>query len=116
MLRMVWMAAASFDAPRGDLRFGIAMGAMMPIIATTIINSISEKPFWPRLLCGCFTALPRVQLGRARLSLAPSAVVSGYAPVSRLLVAVFVCLRAARAAASKGKAKGKREPPLRPVL
>src|SRR5215218_5218004 len=83
MLRMFEMAAASFEARREERRFGIATAAMMPMIATTIINSTSEKPSGPRLFFTCSTALLRVYLGRARLPPAPSVVVSGYAPVSR---------------------------------
>src|ERR1700677_2429238 len=39
-------ADASFAAMRARSKFGIAMAAMIKMIATTISNSISEKPFW----------------------------------------------------------------------
>src|SRR5258708_29305312 len=38
-------AEASFAAIRDRIKFGIAMAAMIRMIATTISNSISEKPF-----------------------------------------------------------------------
>jgi hypothetical protein len=38
-------AEASLAAIRDRRRFGIAIAAMIRIIATTISNSISEKPF-----------------------------------------------------------------------
>jgi len=38
------MAEASFAAWRDFSRLGIAIAAMIPIIATTISNSISENP------------------------------------------------------------------------
>src|SRR5579862_7050031 len=44
-------AEASFAAMRERSRFGIAMAAMIRMIATTISNSISEKPF-------CFLMVP----------------------------------------------------------
>jgi hypothetical protein len=44
MLRTVEIAAASLAAMRARSRFGIAMAAMISMIATTINNSISEKP------------------------------------------------------------------------
>src|SRR5437588_3180524 len=43
-------ADASFAAMRERSRFGMAMAAMMRIIATTISNSINEKPFCLRIL------------------------------------------------------------------
>src|SRR5262245_28080441 len=48
MLRSVAMAAVSFADRRAARRFGIAMAAMMAMIAITIISSISVKPFWLR--------------------------------------------------------------------
>ena len=39
-------AEASFAAILDLIRFGIAMAAMIKMIATTISNSIREKPFW----------------------------------------------------------------------
>jgi hypothetical protein len=33
------------------------MAAMMPIIATTISSSMSEKPFWPFVCCISLTVL-----------------------------------------------------------
>jgi hypothetical protein len=32
----------------------MAMAAMMPMIATTISSSMSEKPFWPLFCCISF--------------------------------------------------------------
>jgi hypothetical protein len=45
MVRSEPTAEASFAAIRDRRRFGIAMAAMIKIIATTISNSIREKPF-----------------------------------------------------------------------
>jgi len=42
--RIAESAAPSLAALREASRFGIAMAAMMPIMATTISNSIREKP------------------------------------------------------------------------
>src|SRR6202041_37108 len=39
-------ADASLAAMRARSKFGIAIAAMIKIIATTMSNSISEKPFW----------------------------------------------------------------------
>jgi hypothetical protein len=39
------VAEPSFAARREASRLGIAMAAMIPIMATTISNSINEKPF-----------------------------------------------------------------------
>src|SRR6266849_8423519 len=46
MVRSEDWAEPSFAARREARRLGIAMAAMMPIIATTMSSSISEKPFW----------------------------------------------------------------------
>src|SRR5205085_476615 len=54
MVRMEAIAEASFEARREASRLGIAMAAMMPMIATTIKSSISEKPFWPFFCCISF--------------------------------------------------------------
>src|ERR1700726_1029389 len=45
MVRIELAADDSFAAVRSRSRFGIAIAAMIRIIATTISNSISEKPF-----------------------------------------------------------------------
>ena len=45
------MADASLAALREARRLGMAMAAMMPMIATTIKSSIREKPFWPLFCC-----------------------------------------------------------------
>jgi len=45
IVRIELTADASLAAIRDLRRLGIAMAAMMRIIATTISNSISEKPF-----------------------------------------------------------------------
>src|SRR5271156_2922544 len=46
MVRTEPTADAWFAAMRARSKFGIAMAAMIKIMATTISNSISEKPFW----------------------------------------------------------------------
>src|SRR5882724_685055 len=46
MVRSEDCAEPSFAARREARRFGIAMAAIMPMIATTMSSSISEKPFW----------------------------------------------------------------------
>src|ERR1044071_8936377 len=43
---MVAIAEASLAARREARRLGIAIAAMMPIIATTMRSSINEKPSW----------------------------------------------------------------------
>ena len=45
MARMALTADASLAAIRARSKFGIATAAMIRMIATTISNSISEKPF-----------------------------------------------------------------------
>src|SRR5271156_2186553 len=50
MVRSDATADASFAAIRARSRFGIAIAAMIKMIATTISNSISEKPF---CFCKC---------------------------------------------------------------
>src|ERR1700722_6014125 len=56
---------ASLAAIRARNRFGMAMAAMIRMIATTISNSISEKPF-----CFCIFILPlRKFSGRSQLRL-----------------------------------------------
>src|ERR1700720_526219 len=45
MVRTDPTAEDSFAAMRERMRFGIAMAAMIKMIATTISNSIREKPF-----------------------------------------------------------------------
>src|SRR5271163_2860744 len=73
MVRMEPTAEASFAAMRDRSRLGIAMAAMIKMIATTISNSISEKPF-----CFLFIVSPRSRGSKIVLySLA------GYAPVHR---------------------------------
>src|SRR5271155_5976635 len=54
MVRIEPTADASFAAMRDRSRLGMAMAAMIKIIATTISNSISEKPF-----CFLFIVSPR---------------------------------------------------------
>jgi hypothetical protein len=49
MLRIELTADASLAAMRERNKFGIAMAAMIRMIATTISNSISEKPFCFRI-------------------------------------------------------------------
>src|SRR6202043_601865 len=64
---MEWMEAAaeeSFAAMRARIRFGIAMAAMISMIATTIRSSISEKPFCLRMAVialpeGCYRMMFR---------------------------------------------------------
>src|SRR5215469_3205434 len=50
MVRIELAAADSLAAIRARSRFGIAIAAMIRMIATTINNSISEKPFGFRIL------------------------------------------------------------------
>src|ERR1700685_2555178 len=45
MVRIEPTADASLAAMRARSKFGIAIAAMIKMIATTISNSISEKPF-----------------------------------------------------------------------
>src|SRR5436189_2547066 len=45
-LRMSPFVAASFAETRARRSDGIAIAAMMPMIATTISSSIRVKPFW----------------------------------------------------------------------
>ena len=45
MVRTEPTAEDSLAAMRERIKFGIAMAAMIRMIATTISNSISEKPF-----------------------------------------------------------------------
>src|SRR5271156_2686775 len=54
MVRVEPTADASLAAIFARSRFGIAMAAMIKMIATTISNSISEKPF-----CFLFIVSPR---------------------------------------------------------
>src|ERR1700704_2406314 len=67
MVRIPLAAADSLAAIRARSRFGIAMAAMIRMIATTISNSISEKPFCFRII-----VCPRLRLvcdGRLTISL-----------------------------------------------
>src|SRR5258708_9481924 len=57
MVRTPLAAADSLAAIRARSRFGIAMAAMIRMIATTISNSISEKPFCLRM----FKMSPRLR-------------------------------------------------------
>src|ERR1700686_4889816 len=50
MLRMEPTADDSLAAMRARSKFGIAIAAMIRMIATTISSSISEKPFCLRIL------------------------------------------------------------------
>jgi len=49
MVRSELTAEASLAAMRARSKFGIAIAAMIKMIATTISNSISEKPFCFRI-------------------------------------------------------------------
>src|SRR5947209_15169234 len=49
MVRVVLAAAALLAEMRDRIRFGMAMAAMIRMIATTISSSISEKPFCLRI-------------------------------------------------------------------
>src|SRR5436305_10488795 len=51
MVRIEATADDSFAAMRARSRFGIAIAAMIRMIATTISSSISEKPFCLRIEC-----------------------------------------------------------------
>jgi len=46
MLRREFTAEASFADIRERSKFGMAMAAIIRMIATTIKSSIREKPFW----------------------------------------------------------------------
>src|SRR5205814_10178991 len=50
IVRSELTADDSFAAMRARSKFGIAMAAMIKIIATTISNSINEKPFCFRIV------------------------------------------------------------------
>src|SRR5512145_951045 len=50
MVRMDPIAEASLPDMRARSRPGTAIAAMMPMMATTISNSISVKPLLPRIL------------------------------------------------------------------
>src|SRR2546428_7630901 len=47
MVRRDDCAEPSLAARLDERRLGMAMAAIMPIIATTMRSSIREKPFWP---------------------------------------------------------------------
>ena len=49
-LRIELTEEASLAAMRAHSRFGIAIAAMIRMIATTINNSINEKPFCLRII------------------------------------------------------------------
>src|SRR5271156_776707 len=51
MVRVEAAAAESLAAMRARRRFGIAIAAMIRMMATTINNSISEKPLCFRIEC-----------------------------------------------------------------
>jgi hypothetical protein len=46
MIRIVDKAEASFAARLEDRRFGTAIAEMIPMMATTMSSSISEKPLF----------------------------------------------------------------------
>jgi len=52
MERIAESAEPSFAARFEASRLGTAIEAMMPIIATTIISSIKEKPVWSLCVMG----------------------------------------------------------------
>src|ERR1700722_12522301 len=66
MVRIDPTAEASLAAIRERSKFGIAIAAMMRMIATTINNSISEKPF-----CFLFIFSPGSQSSETRLFCTP---------------------------------------------
>src|SRR5687767_15923411 len=82
------MADDSLPDMRARRSPGMAMAAMMPMIATTISSSMSEKPFWPLFLCISLMVLLQRSCLSEDFILAPSAIVSGYAPVGRLRTAL----------------------------
>ena len=56
MVRSELTADASLAAMRARSKFGMAIAAMIKMIATTISNSISEKPFCFRIsFCPLFS-------------------------------------------------------------
>src|ERR1043165_10164878 len=82
MVRKLDCAEPSLAARREARRLGIAMAAMMPMIATTIKSSIREKPFWPFFCCISFRcSLSRRGKIQSQI-LAPPALISGFVPRS----------------------------------
>jgi len=57
------MAADSLAARREARRLGMAMAAIMPMIATTISSSIREKPSWRFVFIWLFMLLFKKNLG-----------------------------------------------------
>src|SRR4051812_4878732 len=73
MARIEPIADASLPDIRARRRPGIAIAAMIPMIATTISSSMSVKPFWLRTFIVVTpetfsAAVARVEDGRARTS------------------------------------------------
>src|SRR2546425_12799662 len=68
MVRSELTADASLAAMRDRSRFGMAIAAMIRMIATTISNSISEKPFFLIRQSSYFESAFFVNFFRARLS------------------------------------------------
>src|ERR1039457_2516172 len=68
MVRIDAAADASFAAMRARSRFGIAIAAIIRMIATTISNSISEKPF-----CLCICSDPPAEVPRSHETIHPVA-------------------------------------------
>src|SRR5579863_7562355 len=73
MVRTEPTADASLAAIFERSRFGIAMAAMIRMIATTISNSISEKPF-----CFLFIVSPRSKAPKSLISYVPGWGTYGY--------------------------------------
>src|SRR5215208_6827939 len=73
MVRRDDWAEPSFAARREARRLGIAIAAMMPIIATTMRSSINEKPSWRLVVMLIWCSLKDIRvssLSRHRLSFA----------------------------------------------
>src|SRR5918992_5341384 len=78
MVRKEEMAEPSLAARREARRLGIAMAAMMPIIATTIRSSINEKPAWRLVVIRVWCSLK--DIGGFHRFLAPPAYRSLFEP------------------------------------
>src|SRR6267142_1918546 len=58
-------ASLCFDRAWNLMKFGIAIAARMPMIATTIISSISVKPFWTSFFIGVSVEERRTKVEQA---------------------------------------------------
>src|SRR3954468_7630127 len=60
--RTLAAAEDSFAEILALIRLGMAIAAMTKMIATTINNSISEKPFWRRISSSCCFQCTRIAI------------------------------------------------------